>query len=90
MKILSVFTHHQVDPNQTSMCLFVLLNTKKDIWKNVLIKQISFPIDYQENTMVVNGEEICLIKTFFQISSFVFSRTNKHKEVWNKLMVSKY
>jgi len=31
---------------QTSMCLFVLLNTKKDIWKNVLIKQISFPIDY--------------------------------------------
>jgi len=28
------------------MCLFVLLNTKEDIWKNVLIKQISFPIDY--------------------------------------------
>jgi len=31
---------------QTSMCLFVLLNTKEDIWKNVLIKQISLPIDY--------------------------------------------
>jgi len=31
---------------QTSMCLFVLLYTKDDIWKNVLIKQISFPIDY--------------------------------------------
>jgi len=31
---------------QTSMCLFVLLNTKEDIWMNVLIKQISFPIDY--------------------------------------------
>jgi len=28
------------------------------------------------------GNEICLIKTFFQISSFVFSRTNKHIEVW--------
>jgi len=44
---------------QTSMCLFVLLNTKKDIWKNVLIKQISFPIDYHSMffpTMVVNGE----------------------------------
>jgi len=31
---------------QISMCLFVLLNTKEDICKNVLIKQISFPIDY--------------------------------------------
>jgi len=32
---------------QTSMCLFVLLNnTNEDIWKNVLIKQISFPIDF--------------------------------------------
>jgi len=30
---------------QTSMCLFFLLYTKEDIWKNVLIKQISFPID---------------------------------------------
>jgi len=28
------------------MCLFALLNTKEDIWKNVLIKQISFPIDF--------------------------------------------
>jgi len=26
------------------------------------------------------GNEIYLIKTFFQISSFVFSRTNKHME----------
>jgi len=26
------------------------------------------------------GNEICLIKKFFQISSFVFSRTNKHIE----------
>jgi len=24
------------------------------------------------------GNEICLIKTFFQLSSFVFSRTNKN------------
>jgi len=36
-----------------------------------------------------NGNEICLIKTFFQISSFVFSRTNKHIEVWNNMRVSK-
>jgi len=42
MKILSVFTHPQV----VRVCLFVLLNTKEDIWKNVLFKQISFPIDY--------------------------------------------
>jgi len=41
---------------QTSMCLFVLLDTKEDIWKNVLIKQISFPIDY--HSMVVNGNLI--------------------------------
>jgi len=40
---------------QTSMSLFVLLYTKEDIWKNVLIKQISFPIDYH-SSMVVNGE----------------------------------
>jgi len=34
--------------SKLSMCLFVLLNTMEDIWKNVLIKQmmISFPIDY--------------------------------------------
>jgi len=37
-----------------------------------------------------NGNEICLIKTFFQISSFVFSRTNKHIEFWNNMRVSKY
>jgi len=43
MKILSVFTPPHVVPK---MCLFVLLNTKEDIWKNVLIKQISIPIDY--------------------------------------------
>jgi len=42
MKILSVFMLFMLF--QTSMCLFVLLNTKEDIWKNVLIKQISFPI----------------------------------------------
>jgi len=45
---------------ETSMCLFVLLYTKGDIWKSVLIKQISFPIDYHSMlffpTMVVNGE----------------------------------
>jgi len=34
------------------------------------------------------GIEICLIKTYFQI--YVFSRTNKHIEVWNNMRVSKY
>jgi len=29
---------------QTAMCLFVLLNTKEDIWKNVLIKEISLDL----------------------------------------------
>jgi len=45
MKILSVYLLTLM-LFQTSMCLFVLLNSKEDIWKNVLIKQISFPIDY--------------------------------------------
>jgi len=40
MKILSLFTHPHVVPNP------YVLYTKEDIWKNVLIKQISFPIDY--------------------------------------------
>jgi len=78
---------------QTSTCLFVLLNTKEDILKNVLIKQISFPIDCHSRKKYIwwsMGNEICLIKTFFQISSFVFSRTNKHIEVWNNMRVSKY
>jgi len=44
MKILSVF----LMLFQTSMCLFVLIYTEEDIWKNVLIKQISFPIDYSQ------------------------------------------
>jgi len=75
---------------QTSMCLFVLLNTKEDIWKNVLIKQIPFPIDYQYVFFSTMGNEICLIKTFFQISFFVYNRTNKHIEVWNNMRESKY
>jgi len=78
---------------QTSMCLFVLLNTKEDIWKNVLITQISFPIDYHSMDFFLlwksMGIEICFIKTFFQISSFVYSRTNKDIEVWNNMRVSK-
>jgi len=44
MKILSAFTHSHVVPN-----LYVFIcsaEQKEDIWKNVLIKQISFPIDY--------------------------------------------
>jgi len=32
MKILSSFTHPQVVPN---LYVFVLLNTKEDIWKHV-------------------------------------------------------
>jgi len=40
------------------------------------LKQISIPID------ILMGIEICLIKTFFQISFFVYSRTNKYIEVW--------
>jgi len=55
------------------------MNTKEDNWTNVLIKQISIPM----------GIEICLIKTFVQLSSFVYSRTNKNIEVWNNLRVSK-
>jgi len=41
MKILSVFTHPHVVPN-----LYVFICSAEDIWKNVLIKQISIPIDY--------------------------------------------
>jgi len=46
MIILSVFTHPPVVPN-LYVFIFFLLYTREDIWKNVLIKQISFPIDYQ-------------------------------------------
>jgi len=53
------------------MCLFVLLYTKEDIWKNVLIKQISI-IKYHSMYFFLlwksMGIEICLINTFFQIS----------------------
>jgi len=43
MKILSVFAHPHVVPN---LYLFICYaEHKEDIWKNVLIKQISFPID---------------------------------------------
>jgi len=59
MKILSVAYLLTLKLFQTSMCLFVLLNTKKDIWKNILIKQISIPIDFHSRKkyiMVVNGD----------------------------------
>jgi len=49
MKILSVFTHTHVVPNLYGFicCVFLcVFNPKEDIWKNVLIKQIAFPIDY--------------------------------------------
>jgi len=39
------------------MCLFVLLNTNEDIWKNVLIKQISIPIDYHSRKIYM--KKIC-------------------------------
>jgi len=42
---------------QTPMCLFVLLNTKEDIWKNVLIKQISIPIDYHSRKNTYYGSQ---------------------------------
>jgi len=80
---------------QTYVCLFVLLNTKEDIWKNVLIKQISFPIGYHSrkkiHTMVVNESQICSF-VFSRTNKHieVFSRTNKHIEVWNNMRVSKY
>jgi len=45
---------------QTSMCLFVLLYTTEDIWKNVLIKQISFPIDYH---MVISSFFVRLLSS---------------------------
>jgi len=42
MKILSVFTHPHVVLNPY---VFICSAEHKFIWKNVLIKQISFPID---------------------------------------------
>jgi len=39
-------------------------------------------------TLLYDSNEICLIQTFFHKSSFVFSRTNKHIEVWNNMRVS--
>jgi len=42
-----------------------------------------------EHNMYTVPGYFCLIKKFFQISSFVYSRTNKHIEVWNNFRVSK-
>jgi len=53
MKILSLFIHPQIVPN-LYVCLFVLLYTKKDICKTVLIKQISIPIDFHRKKYIVN------------------------------------
>jgi len=38
---------------QTYVCLFALLNIKEDKWKNILIKQISFPIDYHSRNKYI-------------------------------------
>ncbi len=73
MKILSSFTHPQVVPNLYEV--FVLLNTKEDILKNVGNRAVlghQYFFSYY-------GSQWCpktaWLQTFFKISSFVFGRT---------------
>ncbi len=72
------------------MNVFVLLNTKEDILKNVgnravLDNSIIFPY---------YGSQWCpktaWLQTFFKISSFVFSRTKKFIQDWIYLRMSKW
>ncbi len=52
-------------------------------------KQFWGTIDFHSIFFSYNGSQWCP-KTFFKISSFVFGRTNKFKEVCNYLRVSKW
>ncbi len=90
MQILSSFNLKYF---QTCMNVFVLLNTKEDILKNVGNSSSGEPL-----TSIVfffyYGSQWCpktaWLQIFFKISSFVFSRTKIFIQVWKYLKVSKW
>ncbi len=73
------------------MNVFVLLNTKEDILKNVGNRAVL--VDFHR-FFSYYGSQWCpktaWLQTFFKISSFVFSRTETFIQVWNYLRVSKW
>ncbi len=81
MKILSSFTHPQVD--QTCMNVFVL-NTKEDILKNEGNRAVFFSYYWSQWC-----PKTAWLQTFFRISSFVF-RTNTFIQVWIYLRMIKW
>jgi len=89
MKILSLFTHPQVVPN---LYTFLSSNEHKGRYFEDYGKLNSSGAPL---TSIVffsyYGSQWCpkaaWLQTFFQISSFVFSRTKKLIQVWNNLRV---
>ncbi len=75
------------------MNAFVLLNTKKNILKNVKTEQFWGTIDFHSIYFSMSSQwciNTAWLQTFFRISSFVFSRTKTFIQVWNYLRVSKW
>jgi len=75
------------------MYLFVLLYTKKDIWKNVLIKQISIPISmYFFLLWKSMGIEICLevLKVLYHCLQKVVSDRPKSLLLYCIFSLAKY
>ncbi len=74
------------------MNVFVLLNTKEDILKNVRNRAV-LGHHWLPYFFSYYGSQWCpktdWLQTFFRISSFVFGRTKKFIQVWNYLRVSK-
>ncbi len=71
------------------MNVFILLNTKEDILKNVGNRAVLGTIDFNCIFFSYYGGQMCpktaWLQTFFIISSFVFSRTKTFKQVWTYL-----
>ncbi len=79
---------------QSCMNVFVLLNTKEDILKNVGNRAVLGHHWLPSYFFSYYGSQWCpktaWIQTFFKISSFVFSITKKFIQVWNYLRPSKW
>ncbi len=76
------------------MNVFVLLNTKEDILKNVGNRAVLGHHWLPSYFFSYYGSQWCpktaWLQTFFRISSFVFGRTKKFIQVWNYLRMSKW
>ncbi len=73
------------------MNVFVLLNTKKDILKNVGNNNSGASLNSIVFIFLLwKCPKTAWLQTFFRISSFVFGRTKTFIQVWNYLRVSKW